>query len=207
MSLDDYSSAADSAFSLAPELSAESADTSRTPAHAGGGSPIVTVRAMVEGDKEALAQIMQDSFGDQQWTDRLARMFEECAVTGLVAEHKDEVVGLLLYSPWGEAAYIAEMATKPGWRSRGVGDQLMRFMDDLIASKNWRGMWLHVFCTNLRAQAFYKAHGFEVFGRQPNAYGPGDGNDAYIMISGQGFWEDVRARREVYQELWKCLDS
>jgi len=165
----------------------------------------VTVRPMKPSDIGAIAAIMQESFNNQAYTtERMTRMIEDCGLNGFVAVHDEKPVALVLYVHWDRALYVAEMATQDGWRGRGVGSALMRTMVELCRLEGWDGMWLHTWRHNLDGQKFYLAHGFEIFGLEPNAYGPREGDDAYVMVWGERFWQDVRARFETYLELWRC---
>ena len=58
------------------------------------------------------------------------------------------------------------------WHGRGVATTLMRAVEEAGRARQARTLWLGVWERNLRAQAFYRKHGFQVVGAQTFMIGP-----------------------------------
>jgi ribosomal protein S18 acetylase RimI-like enzyme len=52
------------------------------------------------------------------------------------------------------------------WQGRGAAGTLMRAVEGAACGRNADTVWLGVWERNLRAQAFYRKHGFAVVGTQ-----------------------------------------
>lgn len=81
-----------------------------------------------------------------------------------VAHDNGQPVGFVLVAPYGMAAspYIASIAVSADARSRGVGSELLRFVERHFVGRGH--LFLLVSSFNDRAQAFYRRHGYERVG-------------------------------------------
>ncbi len=73
-------------------------------------------------------------------------------------------VGFVLLAPYGLAGspYIAAIAVTPGARGKGVGERLLDFAEQQFHDR--KSLFLLVSSFNLRAQQFYRGHGYEFVG-------------------------------------------
>jgi [ribosomal protein S18]-alanine N-acetyltransferase len=72
--------------------------------------------------------------------------------------------GFILVAPYGLAGspYIASIAVAAEARGRGIGSELLRFAEQHFAGREH--LFLLVSSFNLRAQQFYRRHGYEFVG-------------------------------------------
>lgn len=78
-----------------------------------------------------------------------------------------------------DEANIANIATHPAWRGRGVGELLARHLVAQAAAQNAILITLEVRASNTAAQRVYARLGFEEVGRRKRYYH--DGEDAILM--------------------------
>jgi predicted GNAT family N-acyltransferase len=80
-----------------------------------------------------------------------------------VAEHDDRIVGCvtLVLNEWhGEPAWqLRGMAVEPALQGRGVGNSLLRTVDDFVRSSAARQLWCNA---RVPAVRFYERHGWAV---------------------------------------------
>ncbi len=74
---------------------------------------------------------------------------------------------------------IQNLATRPGFRRRGIAQSLMQHVIDRGKSSGLTSVWLEVRVSNSAAIALYEKFGFEKSGMR-QAYYP-DGEDAVLM--------------------------
>ena len=92
----------------------------------------------------------------------------------LVAVEK-QVVGYVLYSWKGE---IFSIAVDRKSRCKSIGSSLLkRVLEDLKGRTD--KVWVHTRVSNKVAQEFFKKHGFELVGREPDYY---KDEDALVMV-------------------------
>jgi ribosomal protein S18 acetylase RimI-like enzyme len=103
----------------------------------------------------------------------LQRDFEACRKvlsrpgTDLFAardESRGDLVGFVLVAPYGLAGspYISSIAVAPVDQGKGIGSQLIKFAEQRYRERTH--LFLLVSSFNLRAQQFYRRHGFESVG-------------------------------------------
>lgn len=67
-------------------------------------------------------------------------------------------------------AYIFAFRIKPGWRNRGIGCYLMRFVENDLCQRGFSTVTLNVAKDNSRAQHLYRRLGYQVFGSSPGVW-------------------------------------
>ena len=90
------------------------------------------------------------------------------------------ILGYIIFWHLGEEAQVANIATKPEYLKRGIGEKLMRFSMDKIRSFGSKEIFLEVRKTNTPAQSLYKKLGFKSYGLRKKYYSE-TGEDAILM--------------------------
>jgi [ribosomal protein S18]-alanine N-acetyltransferase len=67
----------------------------------------------------------------------------------------------------------------PDKRGRGIGNELLRHVEQSARSKQAAAIWLHVASTNAGAIRLYEAHGYQCMGRKENFYARGQAGLVY----------------------------
>jgi ribosomal-protein-alanine N-acetyltransferase len=87
---------------------------------------------------------------------------------GFVALLRGEVVGFItIKSDFLHGCYIRRLAVKEGYRGKGIGRQIMRFIED-YAFVRYPNVFVCVSSFNSRAQKFYEDLGYQKVGELPN---------------------------------------
>jgi ribosomal protein S18 acetylase RimI-like enzyme len=82
-----------------------------------------------------------------------------------VAQVNGMLAGMILLHRRGVAGspYVKSIAVAESFRSHGVGEELMKFSENLFHNEA-KHMFLCVSSFNKRAQTFYERHGYSVVG-------------------------------------------
>ncbi|MFN8441611.1 MAG: GNAT family N-acetyltransferase [Caldilineaceae bacterium] len=77
-----------------------------------------------------------------------------------------ELIGYLWYSinPNEGYAYLESIDLFTPFQNQGVGGEVLRLMEEQLATQDIRSMSLHVAGTNQRALRFYQRHGYKITG-------------------------------------------
>jgi len=70
----------------------------------------------------------------------------------------------------GIIAYIQTIEVLPEMRGQGIGNDLLRRIEDSVRQRAARAIWLHVDSQNAGAIRLYESHGFICEGRKENYY-------------------------------------
>ncbi len=81
-----------------------------------------------------------------------------------------------------DEAHISTLATRPGWRRRGIAELLLIVMTERAAEIGVRVLTLEVRLSNVSAQALYHKYRFEIVGRRVQYYSDNN-EDALIMTT------------------------
>ncbi len=92
----------------------------------------------------------------------------------IVAEVEGEVVGYVVLWDFGQWFYIANVAVHPGWRRRGIGEALVRLVQEKARVLN-KGVSLDVRVSNEPAKRLYEKLGFKPSRLNRGFYGDEDG--------------------------------
>ena len=129
--------------------------------------PLLIIAPAASGDAEWCAALMAAS---EPWI-TLRRDLAGChhAVVRpgtelFVAREHGERAGFVLLSPYGFASspYLTSIAVAPESRGRGIGAELLRFVERHFATRGH--LFLLVSSFNDRAQRLYRRHGYERIG-------------------------------------------
>jgi ribosomal protein S18 acetylase RimI-like enzyme len=80
----------------------------------------------------------------------------------LVATVDDELVGTVMGGYDGHRGWIYSLAVASSWRRRGIGGQLMRHVEGLLAERNCLKVNLQLLTTNAATVEFYQSQGYRV---------------------------------------------
>jgi len=91
----------------------------------------------------------------------------------IASQDQSRLSGFILVAPYGLAGspYIASIAVADESRGHGVGSELLRFAEQHFAGREH--LFLLVSSFNLRAQQFYRRHGYEFGGELKDYIVPG----------------------------------
>ncbi len=131
----------------------------------------ISIRPTRADDVPAMASIEVLAFGDPwpatSFHELLAHPFSRMATA---ADESGVVVGYCIMLRAADEAEIANIATAPGVRRRGIG---ARLLDDAIAAGESAGvvaMFLEVRESNTAARGLYASRGFAAVGRRRGYY-------------------------------------
>jgi len=133
--------------------------------------PVIAIRPTTADDVPAMASIEALAFSDpwpaRSFHELLGHPFSRMATA---CDESGGVVGYCIMLRAADEAEIANIATAPGVRRRGVGTQLL---DDAITAGIATGviaMFLEVRESNAAARALYSSRGFVAVGRRRGYY-------------------------------------
>ncbi len=98
----------------------------------------------------------------------------------VIATWQSRVVGYAGMWVLGPEAHVTNVGVHQGFRRRGIGEILMRFLMSRAAARGATRMTLEVRRSNVPAQRLYEKLGFEGVGYRPGYY-TDNGEDALIM--------------------------
>jgi len=105
------------------------------------------------------------------------RLVESAGTITWIAEEDGKIAGFSIADfgrdPDGLFAYIQTIEVLPEMRGRGIGNELLRRIEDSSVKEGARSIWLHVESQNAGAIRLYEAHGFKCEGRHDNYYAHG----------------------------------
>lgn len=142
----------------------------------------MSVRAAVAGDAAALSAIHTASFREG-WTQAdfetwLARGEAIC----VIAEEAGEIASFGLALAAGSDAELLTIASVPALRTRGLGRQVMRALDEEAGRRGLQRWILEVARNNLSALSLYTSEGFVEIGVRRAYYQTETGRiDALVM--------------------------
>jgi GNAT superfamily N-acetyltransferase len=130
-----------------------------------------------ESDGQQIVELlneMDDFYGDTARESREQRSLNvrsliqgQTGITVLVARVDDQLVGLaavsLLWPAVGSSAslYLKELYVRQAWRGRGVGRDLMSYVERVARENNCSRIEFTTDVENTDAQVFYEALGYE----------------------------------------------
>lgn len=125
------------------------------------------------------------SFDDRAWTEEdFLRCLRQRNCIGMVAErggYGGKVAGFMIYEIHKSRLHIVNLAVHPQFRLAGVGRAMVDKLVSKLSSHRRNRITLEVHETNLPAQKFFRAVGFQATGVLRGFY-EDDGADAYRMV-------------------------
>ena len=108
----------------------------------------------------------------------LRRLLESADSAAWMAEEDGRIAGFAVADcdrrdEAGQFAYIETIEVLPDMRGRGIGNELLRRVEESAREKGAGAIWLHVESQNAGAIRLYEAHGYMCEGRRDNYYARG----------------------------------
>jgi ribosomal-protein-alanine N-acetyltransferase len=143
----------------------------------------VVLRPFLPTDLDAVTTLVARTFS-QLFSPEMYLALQQAWPAGqLVAVEGGRLVGALLsMRRSGEVGRILVMAVQAGYQSMGVGSRLLGAYLRQCAMEGMSTVTLEVRVSNLRAQGFYRRHGFSLGETLTRYYT--DGEDGVVMTRG-----------------------
>ena len=113
----------------------------------------------------------------------MRRLVEGARTATWVAEEDGRMAGFAIVEWKVESdeafAYIQTIEVAPSQRRRGVGDELLRRIESSAQAAGATEIWLHVDAQNDAAIRLYRAHGYQLAGREEHYYAHGCAAEIY----------------------------
>jgi ribosomal-protein-alanine N-acetyltransferase len=141
---------------------------------------MLLIRTFKKSDIPQVTSIISDTFGRNYNSNFYLSIFEKWEGGFLVAQSEREIVGVLtamISAP--KEARILLMATRPQYRNRGMGTQLLSEFILRCYHLNLKAVNLEVRISNEPGIRFYIRHGFLIKGIINTYYE--DGEAGYVM--------------------------
>jgi len=107
----------------------------------------------------------------------MRRLLESPGTTSWIAEEDGQIAAFAVadceWEPTGLRAYIQTIEVLPGMRGRGIGNELLRRIEDSVRHLGAQAIWLHVDSQNAAAIRLYESHGYTCEGRNDRYYPQG----------------------------------
>ena len=140
----------------------------------------VHIRWMIRRDMPEVLHAEQNSF-EFPWSEEdFIRCLRQRNCIGMVAECEERVVGFMIYELHKNRLHVLNFAVSPGWRRRGVGNQMIEKLVNKLSHQRRNRILLEVRETNLEAQLFFKSMGFKAVSVLRDFYDDTT-EDAYLM--------------------------
>ena len=132
----------------------------------------ITITPATDEERDWAATVMA---GSEPWL-TLRISLEQCKKNCFYPEYllfvahvKDLPAGMILLDRHGIAGspYVKSIAVAEAYRSHGIGEELMKFSEDLFC-KEARYMFLCVSSFNKKARIFYERQGYKMVGEFKN---------------------------------------
>ena len=118
------------------------------------------VRWMIRRDMVQVLEIERESF-DFPWTEEdFIRCLRGRDCIGMVAEHKKQVLGFMIYELHRTRIELSSVAVADDMRRRSIGSRLIGKLTAKLDRKRRRRISTVVRETNLQAQLFFRERGF-----------------------------------------------
>ena len=140
----------------------------------------VHIRWMIRRDMPDVLAIEHSSFEFPWSEDDFIRCLRQRNCIGMVAEHEDRVVGLMVYELNKTRIHVLNFAVHPEFRRRGVGAQMVAKLASKLSSQRRTRVTMEVRETNLAAQLFFRSQGFRAVSVLRRYYDDTP-EDAYLM--------------------------
>lgn len=124
------------------------------------------IRPYRDTDEGQVAQLWTEIFAYPEPRNEPRRVIRQKVAVDdgllLVAIADGELVGTVMGGYDGHRGWIYSLAVAAPWRRRGIGSQLMRHMETLLAARNCPKINLQLLATNAAIVAFYDRLGYRV---------------------------------------------
>lgn len=140
----------------------------------------VQIRWMIRRDMAEVIQIERSSF-EYHWTEAdFLHCLRQRNCIGMVAEQGNKVVGFMIYELFKNRLHVLNFAVAADARHTGVGRQMIDKLIGKLSQQRRDFITLEVRETNLDAQLFFRAQGFNAVQVLRDHY-QDTSEDAYLM--------------------------
>ncbi len=142
---------------------------------------MIMIRKANEKDLVSVLKLEKELFLEDAWTEQMFidEMNQNPYAYLYVYEIDGEIVGYFDLLIAYENAEIANIGVSKQYQHRGIGTQMMEFIDQLVIKSDCENFTLEVRMSNENAIQLYKKFGFNIVSSRKNYYA--DGEDAYLM--------------------------
>jgi len=135
------------------------------------GDPALEFRPCREADLDGILAIERRTFPTPWPRDQFAGLLGHPAGLGWVAAGpRGAVLGYAVGWVAADEAELANLAVAERWRSRGLGEGLVRAFAREAGVRGAHRLYLEVRVSNVEARRFYERLGFGLVGRRPGYY-------------------------------------
>lgn len=134
----------------------------------------IRIREVTSKDLETVYAIDKQSFKDPYSLAFIEFLYNADRRTFLVAEKDGVVVGYIIASPEKDLGHIIAIAINPSERRKYIGRTIMDAIINILRSMGVSSVRLEVRLSNIEAQKFYEALGFQRSYTIDNYYGDED---------------------------------
>lgn len=139
------------------------------------------VRWMIRRDMTEVLEIERQSFGQLGWTEEgFIGVLKARNCIGMIAEHKERIVGYMIYEFMKSHFHLRNFAVDPATRRMGVGALMIEKLIKKLTQQRRQEIRLEVREGNLAAQLFFKSLGFAATNVVRGFY-EDTTEDAYVM--------------------------
>lgn len=121
----------------------------------------IRIREVTSKDLDIVYSIDKESFKDPYPLAFIEFLYHADRRTFLVAEKDGMVVGYIIASPEKDLGHIIAIAIKPSERRKNIGRTMMEAVLKILRSVGVSSVRLEVRLSNIEAQRFYEALGFQ----------------------------------------------
>jgi ribosomal-protein-alanine N-acetyltransferase len=140
----------------------------------------IHIRWMIRRDMPEVMRTERSSF-EFAWTeDDFLRCLRQRNCIGMVAEHRDTIIGFMIYELHKSRLHVLNFAVHPNARRGGIGGLMIGKLIYKLVSHRRQRITLAVRERNLAAQVFFRRHGFKAT-KLLRKYYEDSGEDAYQM--------------------------
>ena len=132
------------------------------------------IREVENRDLDAVSAIEKQSFQDPYPPGFIEFLYKVDRRTFLVAEIDGAVVGYVIAAPEKDLGHIIAIAINPSVRRKNIGRRIMNAVFEILQSIGVSSIRLEVRLSNIEAQRFYEAIGFQSSHPIVNYYGDED---------------------------------
>lgn len=120
----------------------------------------VGIRWMIRRDMLDVLDIERACFELPLTEEEIVAMLRQPNTVGMVAVHRDRVVGHMIYSLCNEKIVLLNIAVDPRYQRRGIGSQMVGKLTSKLELQRRNTIEVWVRETELGPLAFFKRHGF-----------------------------------------------
>jgi ribosomal-protein-alanine N-acetyltransferase len=135
----------------------------------------VAIRWMIRRDMPELLNIEHDSFPEPWKEDDFIRQLRQRNCIGMVADHKEQVVGFMIYELHKDQLHVLKLAVHKDHRAKTIGTQLLEKLKSKLSQQRRTRIYLELRESNIDAQIFMASNGFRAISVLENHYNTGEG--------------------------------